>query len=108
MPRSPMMGGRARRTDANQQAIVKGLRDFGCSVKTLSSVGGGCPDLLVGLYGRNFLFEVKDPDKVPSARRLTEHEQQWHAAWRGQVDVIKSAQEAADIIRNHLAGRTAG
>ena len=108
MPRSPMMGGRARRIDANQQAIVQGLRDYGCSVKSLSNVGGGCPDLLVGIHGRNFLFEVKDPGKARSARRLTEHEQQWHAVWRGQVDVVHTTDEAVDIIRNHMAGRTSG
>lgn len=85
---------RAARTDANQVEIVDALRRAGCSVQVLSSVGAGCPDLLVGRAGRNKLMECKDGDKPPSERRLTPDQEKWHAEWRGEVDVVKSAEEA--------------
>ena len=74
---------RAARTDANQAAIVQALRQAGCTVIDLSAVGGGVPDLLVGVAGQTVLIECKDGSKPPSARRLTPDQQAWHAAWRG-------------------------
>lgn len=96
------------RIDSNQRIIVRDLRNMGYTVCVLSDVGKGCPDIVVGIENRNFLFEIKDGSRPPSKQALTTFEQQWHAQWRGQVDIIRSAKEAADIIRNHLAGRTAG
>ena len=49
----------AARTDANHAAVVRALRQVGASVLDLSRVGQGCPDLLVGYQGKNFLVEVK-------------------------------------------------
>jgi len=62
---------RAARIDANQPAIIAALRSIGATVQPLHAVGGGCPDLLVGLRGRNILMEVKDGARPPSERRLT-------------------------------------
>lgn len=86
------------RTDNNQRAIVKDLRKLGVSVCVLSDVGRGVPDILVGYLGANFLFEIKDDEKTPSHRKLTEDQVQWHDAWNGQVDVILSATEAYEIL----------
>ena len=47
---------RAAKIDANQNEIVDALRKAGCSVQILSSVGKGCPDILVGRGGRNYLL----------------------------------------------------
>lgn len=83
-----------KRVDANQVEIVKILRKFGCSVLILSSVGKGCPDILAGFKGQNYLIEIKDGKKPPSARKLTEHEQKFHDEWKGQVCIINSALDA--------------
>jgi Holliday junction resolvase len=80
--------------DANQQEIVKGLRAAGCRVLSLASVGGGCPDLLVGRNGRLTLLEVKDGSKPPSARRLTADEVSFGEAWKDQVEVVTSLDDA--------------
>ena len=88
----------AARTDANQADIVKALLDIGASVHILAGVGQGCPDLLVGLAGRNFLLEVKNGSKPPSKRKLTPAEAEWHAEWRGQVCVVESVEAALEII----------
>ena len=96
------------KTDANQRAVVAELRAHGATVQSLASVGRGCPDLLVGYQGRNFVFELKDGSKPPSARALTEPEAQWQAAWRGDVRTVKTAAEALNYMAATLAGRTAG
>ena len=91
---------RAAKVDANQPSIVDDLRRLGCSVQHLHKEGMGCPDLLIGWRGRNFLFEVKDPAKPPSERKLTEMQVRWHRVWEGQVAVIHDAEEALTIMQN--------
>ena len=79
---------RAARVDANQKEIVEHLRKMGATVQPLHTVGRGCPDLLVGYGGTNYLLEVKDGDKPPSQRKLTPDEQSWHDEWVGHVSVV--------------------
>ncbi len=37
-----------KRTDANQNEIVEGLRKVGCTVAVTSAAGDGFPDIVVG------------------------------------------------------------
>lgn len=90
---------RRGRVDANQSAIVRDLRKIGASVFILSSLGDGAPDIAVGFRGRNYFFELKDPTQPPSARRLTDWEQVFHAAWRGQVSIAESIHDIWDVIK---------
>ena len=87
--------------DENQRELVKAMRRLGVSVQLLHAVGQGCPDVLVGWKGRNLLLEVKDGSKVPSARKLTEAQEEWHRAWRGQVAVVSSLDEVIDVLGLH-------
>ena len=89
---------RAAKVDDNQGEIVAALRGVGASVELLHRVAGGCPDLLVGWRGQNFLIEVKDGAKPPSERKLTGWQQDWHAAWRGSVAVVTTVDEALAAI----------
>jgi Holliday junction resolvase len=89
---------KAKRTDANQTEIVQAFRDIGCSVFILSAVGKGCPDILVGYRKFNFLFEIKDGKKSKSARKLTECEDKFIEAWKGQVAIINSVDDAIHFI----------
>lgn len=89
---------RAAKVDANHAEVVKALRQIGCSVASLASVGAGVPDLAVGYRGVNFLLEVKDGSKVPSARKLTDDEAAFMAAWRGQYAVVTSAEQAIAVV----------
>lgn len=86
------------RTDANQTEIVNALRAVGASVEILSGVGKGCPDILCGYKGHDYLLEVKDGRKSPSRRRLTPDEAVWHSSWRGWVRVVNSVDEALAAI----------
>ena len=88
-----------KKVDSNQSKITKALRDFGATVQHLHAVGKGCPDLLVGYKGSNYLLEVKDGEKPESQRKLTPDQVIWHYDWKGQVVVVNSAQEAIDTIK---------
>jgi len=87
--------------DINQTDIVKKLREYGCSVECIHTLRNGVPDILVAVNGYNYLMEIKDPDKPPSKRKLTEDEAKWHSKWKGQVDVIHTSEEAIKIILKH-------
>ncbi len=84
--------------DANQHEIVSALRACGCDVQLLHQLGGGVPDLLVGVKGKNFLLEVKDGNKAPSKQRLTSDECEWHKSWRGQAVVVRNVKEAIQAV----------
>jgi hypothetical protein len=89
---------RAAKIDANQPFIVRALREMGATVQHLHGVGQGCPDLLVGFRGNNFLMEIKDPTQPPSQRKLTDDEKCWHGAWNGQVNVVETQKEALRVL----------
>jgi hypothetical protein len=94
---------RAARVDDNQAEIVAALRAIGASVQPLHTIGQGCPDILVGLSGRNVLFELKNPNQVPSKRKLTDDEAIWFGNWRGEAYVIETADEAISILMKEVA-----
>ena len=89
---------RISRVDANQRQVVAALRGAGASVQLLHAVGEGCPDLLVGYRGGNFLIEVKDGQKPPSAQKLTPQQEIWHRDWRGHRVVVNSPEAALAAI----------
>jgi Holliday junction resolvase len=84
----------ANRIDENQNEIVKALRKAGAYVRIISQ-GDGIPDLLVAYKGYTILMEVKDGDKVPSARKLTEAEQKFFDEWTGGMLVIVNSVDEA-------------
>jgi|TARA_R110000824_G_scaffold21078_6_gene78892 hypothetical protein len=89
---------RAAKTDANAKAIDIALYIHGATVAKTDSVGSGFPDRVVGFHGKNFLLEYKDGSKPLSRRRLNDHQQRWHKAWTGQVDVVSNAKEALEVV----------
>ena len=89
---------KAAKIDDNQKTIVNVLRQMGASVQSLATTGKGCPDLLVGYHGINYLMEVKDGDKVLSKQKLTIDQEHWHSLWRGSVHIVKSVDEALKIL----------
>ena len=90
------MSRRAARVDANQAEIVRDLRAIGCSVAITSTVGDGFPDLVVGISNLNYLVEIKDGSKPPSARKLTPAQVDFHRDWRGSVHVITGRTQALE------------
>lgn len=90
---------RAARTDNNQDAIVSALRAAGASVQSLAAVGKGCPDLIAGFGGRNWLLECKrQRDDRKKAPDLTADQVEWQGAWRGAVTVVLTPEDALKAI----------
>ncbi|PLC06385.1 hypothetical protein CY658_04950 [Variovorax sp. RO1] len=86
---------RAAKIDANQTQVVSALRAAGVSVQSLAAVGNGVPDLLCGFRGKLSLLEVKDGSKVPSARKLTPDQVDWHAIWADMpLFVVETPEQA--------------
>ena len=92
--------GYAKRTDSNQTEIVNALRKCGCSVYITSMVGNGFTDIVFGFCGLNFLGEIKDGKKPPSARKLTIDEKKFHEEWKGQVCILESVEQAIAFVNS--------
>ena len=85
----------AKRVDANHAQVKSALIAAGAKVHDLSAIGGGVPDLLIGINGRLALFEVKDGAKVKSAQELTDAQKKFHAMWAGFPICTVDGPEAA-------------
>jgi hypothetical protein len=93
---------RASKVDRNQSEIVDALRGIGATVQPLHAVGGGCPDLLAGFRGANYLLEVKDWQNPPSARQLNPLQKEWHSDWKGQVAKVETVGAALAVVTGQL------
>ena len=101
---------RIARTDGNQQELMNYLRTLGASVLDLHKVGGGAPDILVGIaiprpillpagYRLNLLAEIKNPKRFPSQRKLNPLETDFHRDWRGQISVIETLNDCLKLLK---------
>jgi len=86
------------KTDSNQTEIVCGLKKLGISVFSIASLGNGHPDIVVGHKGKNFLFEIKNGNKPPSQRKLTDMEIIYFETWGGQVNIAMNLDEVLKVI----------
>lgn len=77
--------------DSNESAIIEALRTAGCTVTPLSIKG--CPDLLVGIDGVNYLVEVKN-----GKNDLTDDQIKFFETWEGQCAVVRTVEEALKVI----------
>lgn len=90
---------RAARRDDGESDIVDALRKAGAVVRVVTQ-GDGIPDLLVGYRGYTILMEVKDGNKPPSARRLTEAEEKFFNEWTGgMLVIVNSVEEALEVLK---------
>ncbi len=55
------------------------LKLLGCSTQSLAGEGKGCPDILVGCCGVDFLLEIKT-----DGWKLEQDQVQWHRRWQGR------------------------
>lgn len=90
---------RAARKDLNHNTIAAALRDVGYRVHETHQLGSGFPDLVVSGIDRRagqrriWLVEVKD-----ARGALTPDEQAFHAAWAGDVAIVRSVDEAYRLV----------
>jgi hypothetical protein len=76
------------RVDGNQFDIVAALNRAGCSTQSLTSIGNGCPDLLVARAGQMWLLELKADSELAQAQIA------WINAWNAKVHVVRNIDEA--------------
>jgi Holliday junction resolvase len=81
------------KVDLNQGAIVDALRKVGVSVQSLASLGKGVPDLVAAKGAMTWLIEVKGPKG-----QLTPDQVKWVAAWRGDVHVVRTVDDALRLV----------
>ena len=79
--------------DINQKQIVEELRQLFFSVAVTSAAGKGFPDIVVGYNGKSYLFEIKSP-----GGKLTPAQIKFSREWRGQWNVIETAEDALAIM----------
>tara|TARA_R110002124_G_scaffold66841_6_gene181707 strand:- start:4235 stop:4552 length:318 start_codon:yes stop_codon:yes gene_type:complete len=99
----------AARVDINHQEIKLAFEKLGFATKNVSQLKGFC-DLCVSHDDRTFLIEIKDGEKSPSARRLTEAEQIFHDRWQDTVYIITSIEDVVTFVKMarekpHFQGR---
>jgi hypothetical protein len=88
-----------KRTDSNHAEIIKALRKIpNLSVFSTHEVGKGFPDIVIGYKGINYLIEIKDGNKPPSARKLTDSEVKFHQDWRGQIKIVNNLDEVLNLL----------
>jgi hypothetical protein len=80
-----------KRVDENQRAITHTFIAMGASVLNLSTVGRGCPDLLVGYRGNSVLVEVKNGEKATFTDPQIKFMQEWRGGPVSRVDSVEAA-----------------
>ncbi|MCX6141990.1 MAG: hypothetical protein NTZ35_02100 [Ignavibacteriales bacterium] len=90
---------RPRRTDGNQAGIMRALNQIpGLSVFDSHAFGRGFPDLIIGHKGRNYFFELKNPNQPRSGQQLTGPEKRFHSKWKGRLIIVTTLEEILDAI----------
>ena len=88
-----------KRTDRNHSEIINAIRKIpNISVFSTHEVGKGFPDIVIGYKGINYLIEIKDGNKPPSARKLTDAELQFHSNWKGQIKIVNNLDEVLNLL----------
>jgi hypothetical protein len=80
-----------KRVDENQRTITHTFIAMGASVLNLSTVGRGCPDLLIGYRGVSCLVEVKSSDKSTYTEPQVKFMQEWRGGPVSRVDSVDAA-----------------
>ena len=87
-----------KKVDKNQKDVVKALRDYGCQVFLLHTVGHGIPDILCCYADESILMEIKDGED----KKLTPQQITLFANWQGgPLYRVNSVQEALDVVKSY-------
>ncbi|HEY0545301.1 MAG TPA: hypothetical protein VGC91_08005 [Pyrinomonadaceae bacterium] len=93
-----------KKVDASQTQLVQVFRALGLTVAITSGVGDGFPDIVVGglmpcvcgsqrRVKQTKIVEIKTPKGI-----LTPDQKEFHAIWRGQLDVIRTEEDVLHLI----------
>ena len=94
--------GRVRRgkKDSNHDALKLVFQQMGCSVADLYNAGlTGFPDVVVGVAGRDYLVEIKNPETSYGRAGLNDNQTKFARDWRGgQLYVVRTPDEVAALV----------
>ena len=91
---------KVKRKDSTHKPIVEAVEKIGATVLDLSGIGGGCPDILVGYRGKNFLFELKSPGNQPK-----KNQEKWALAWKGDTYVAVNPDYVIEVLTGYRIRR---
>ena len=80
-----------KRVDENQKQLVHTFIALGASVLNLSTVGRGCPDLLIGYRGKSVLVEIKRDNKATFTDPQVKFMQEWRGGTVSRIDSVDAA-----------------
>ena len=89
---------RAARIDSNQPGIVKELRKRGFSVEL------GHDDILVGIRGRTFWYEIKEPETISKSGKpynLKLSQEKLLKNYKGHYKIVWTIEQILDDINSH-------
>ena len=86
---------RLAKKDANHDRVGARFKAYGFEMEDTHHVGNGFPDWLGSSKrtGWTFGVEVKDGEKPPSARKLTDFEKDFHARWPGPLFIVETDED---------------
>lgn len=89
----------ANKADANQEVIIKQLRDLGMTVAPRHD------DIIVGYGGKNYWFELKNPDGLFlkdgvtfASGKIKKGQGEIRKTWLGQYDIVWELSQILDKI----------
>lgn len=91
-----------KRVDENQKSIIHTFIALGASVLNLSTVGRGCPDLLIGYHGNTVLVEVKSSEKASFTDPQIKFMQEWRGGAVSRIDSVDGAIRLIKMIDNQV------
>jgi len=80
-----------KRVDENQKSLIHTFIALGASVLNLSTVGRGCPDLLIGYKGKTVLVEIKSSEKAKYTDPQIKFMQEWRGGAVSRIDSVDAA-----------------
>jgi len=89
-----------KRVDENQKTIVHTFIALGASVLNLSTVGRGCPDLLIGYRGKSILVEIKRDGKASFTDPQIKFMQEWRGGSVSRIDSVDAAIRLVKLLDN--------
>ena len=93
-----------KRKDSNHNQITKCFEKMGWEVLDIHNLKK-CADIIIGKSAINIFIEIKDGDKSPSARKLTEGEEEFHDRWPNNVIIIQSENDCIQLTKNYNESR---
>jgi len=90
----------AKKIDNNQSIVISEFKKYGCSVFPAFRIGGGFPDLVIGVGGYTGLVEIKNG----RSGRLTPSQKKFIEGFKGRVYIVDNVNQVPDIINKIVSG----